>query len=243
MATNFNTFNLDLFKIGKTQQTGATQGTGKVNEKNPKDIDIAGAAGWNNFAENAIGDTFTRTTQNNETTGVEGTAKGEKVAQDKKANAQKDSKMTKPAMGMNKNQNASNANKFGSASGFGMLSLNNNEDKTDKTESNSGFGSLSLDSTPSNTNAQNEELQELAEALDCEANEDIVKEKLEGMDAKDLAKLDGEMLDIAEDLGLIEAKDIEKKTGVTEKELTSDKTKKTNDRKIKFGTMTSGDMV
>ena len=237
MATDYS-FNFDFFKIGQAQQAGSARATGNTNEKKSHDIDIAGAAGWNNLADMSIGDSFTRTTQPNENNVVDGVEKNDKVMQGKQSNP------VKPlgVAGLNNKQNALSTDKFGGSLGFGMLSTNN-EDKADKIEdSGSKFGSLSSLGAQGST-SENEDLQKLAEALDCEANEDVVKEKLENMDAKELAKLDGQLLDIAEDLGLIDEKIVEKKTGVSEKELASNKTKKTDNSKIKFGTMTSGDMV
>ena len=79
MATDYS-FNFDFFKIGQAQQAGSARATGNTNEKKSHDIDIAGAAGWNNLADMSIGDSFTRTTQPNENNVVDGVEKNDKVA-------------------------------------------------------------------------------------------------------------------------------------------------------------------
>ena len=240
MTTNLNAFNYDLFKIGKTEQSTNTKTSQKVGEKESKNIDIAGAAGWNNFQEPSMIDSFTRTTQTQDEKSVATTANSNPT-QTKTTNPQKGMVFGTLGAEASQTQSVSNTNKFGTASGFGMLSLNSNS-KTDETNTNESFNA-NFNTEEQSSTSQNEELEELANALDCEAKEDVVKDKLKQMSTKDLIKLDSKMLDIAKDLGLFTEKDVAQKTGVTERELTSYNTTKSDDKKIKFGTMTSGDMV
>ena len=193
----------------------------------------------NTFAEDSIGDSFTRTTKTTE-----------------KAQANNETKTTQPLNATGKNSTTTFgsttnfATKAGStANSFGMLSskANNidNENKNEtKTEKN-GFGSLSVSGGGSQYTVNNDnEIKELAEELGCDATEDAVKNELQGMSAQELVKLDGSLLDMAEDLNLISMKDVEEKTGVKEKDLASkNNNNKEGAKKIKFGTMTSGDMV
>ena len=238
MATNLNAFNFDLFKIGQTQQTGSTTSVEKTS-KSSKDIDIAAAAGWNNFKEDFSGDTFVRTSnkESNEAKDVAGVDKANKATQTNPAAKAKNAKVA--ANGAQDKVDYTGGAAEGK--GFGMLSTQNQE-KSNKLGF-SGFGSLSMGDTPQYTSSNESEIQELANELGCEAKESVVKDKLQEMSAKDLAKLDSKYLDMAEDLDLLSMKDVEQKTGVKEKDLASNNIDKKADKKIKFGTMTSGDMV
>ncbi len=247
MATNLIN---NLFKIGQLQGPNSTSGAGKVDlGSNNKPNSIFNAAGMNGFNEDSIGDSFTRTTNkaeeiNNQTENK--TQNNEQnTAQDKAKNTTNPNnakgKATTGSMGKN------NAPTFGLTQGannnnsFGTLSANKNEENAQDSTEKTGFGSLAINTGAKYTVNNDDEIKELAEALGCEAEEDAVKNELSKMNAKDLAKLDGNLLDIAEDLNLISMKDIEEKTGVSEKQL--ENADKKQDKKIKFGTMTSGDMV
>lgn len=242
MTTNL----INMFKIGQMQGPNGASAAGKVDfGGNNKPNSIFNAAGMNGFAEDSIGDSFTRTTNK-----AQDDNKVENKTQDKannatnpnNANNQKTAGAKAAAgksnisnFGLTQGSNATNSNKFG------MLSATEQEDAAkDSTEKN-GFGSLAVGGGTRYTVDKSSELQELAEELGCEAKEDVVKNQLQKMDAKDLAKLDSNALDIAEDLDLISMKDIEEKTGVSDKDLKN--ADKKQDKKIKFGTMTSGDMV
>lgn len=246
MATNLIN---NLFKIGQLQGPNSTSGASKVDfGSNNKPNSIFNAAGMNGFNEDAVGDSFTRTTNKTEETNNQTENKTQNkeqnTAQDKAKNATNpnNAKGKAEAGSMGKN----NAPTFGLTQGannnsFGALSANKNEENTQDATEKTGFGSLAINTGTKYTVNNDDEIKELAEALGCEAEEDAVKNELSKMNAKDLAKLDGNLLDTAEELNLISMKDIEEKTGVSEKQL-ADADKK-QDKKIKFGTMTSGDMV
>lgn len=249
MDANLNLMN--LFKIGQTQGANGAGATGKVDFGGAnKPNSIFNAAGMNGFAEDSIGDSFTRTTNKNE----DAKAQTDNKAQEKTNNANNANNATNPNNAKNAKAvagrpsagGASNVSNFGLTKGdgankFGMLSGANKEDDAQKATEQTGFGSLAGFKGTNYTVDKSSELQELADELGCEAQEDVVKNKLQKMDAKDLAKLDSSMLDVAEDLNLISRNDIEEKTGVTDKDLKN--ADKKQDKKIKFGTMTSGDMV
>ena len=178
MPTNFNPL-LNLFKVGHTQNTNATQTPEKIGSQNSKSGSIFNEAGMNTFAEDSIGDSFTRTTKTTE-----------------KAQANNETKTTQPLNATGKNSTTTFgsttnfATKAGStANSFGMLSskANNidNENKNEtKTEKN-GFGSLSVSGGGSQYTVNNDnEIKELAEELGCDATEDAVKNELQGMSAK-----------------------------------------------------------
>jgi len=132
-------------------------------------------------------------------------------------------------------------NAFGEEGGYGdtvsfSTKKNDNEDKqttpTFAGKMSTGFSTANNDS----------ELQELAEKLGVEANENTVKNKLSSMNPEQLVKLDGDALDTASDLGLISMGEIEKKLGGANDDKNQDgKDKEQN--KIKFGTFTSGSEV
>lgn len=235
MATNFNPL-LNLFRIEQTQGTAQTQSAGKIGSENNKPNSIFNAAGVNAFAEDSV-DSFTRTTKNEQTQTDNKTTNTK--ATSPIGNAKKGDAISFGAG--DKNQ----TNKTESNRGFGSLSGQNNVDNKENDNKNgkTGFGSLSFGGGTQYTVNNDNEIKELAEELGCEATEDAVKKELQGMSAQDLVKLDGNLLDMAEDLDLISMKDVEEKTGVNEKDLASKNKDKDGARKIKFGTMTSGDMV
>lgn len=234
MATDFNPL-LNLFRIEQTQGTTQTQSAGKVGFDNNKPNSIFNAAGMNGLEESSIGDFFERRTQNPQA----------------QADTKTIDKTTSP-IGKAQKGNALNINsdktaetKANPTKAFGSLSSSNNvEDKKDDKEEkskNTGFGSLAMGYTGSSTFNNNSEIRELAEELDCEATESAVKEKIQGMAADELVKLDGNLLEMAKDLNFISMRDIEDKTGVNDNDI--DAQNKKASKKIKFGTMTSGDMV
>ncbi len=246
MATNL----INMFKIGQMQGPNGASSAGKVDfGGNNKPNSIFNAAGMNGLAEDSIGDSFTRTTnKTQENTQVENKSqdktqeKANNATNPNNANNQKTAGAKAAAgksnisnFGLTQGSNASDSNKFG------MLSSTEQGDAAKDATEKTGFGSLSVGGGTKYTVDKSSELQELAEELGCEAKEDVVKNQLQKMDAKDLAKLDSNALDIAEDLDLISMKDIEEKTGVSDKDLKN--ADKKQDKKIKFGTMTSGDMV
>lgn len=242
MATNL----INMFKIGQMQGPNGASAAGKVDfGGNNKPNSIFNAAGMNGFAEDSIGDSFTRTTNK-----AQDDNKVENKTQDKANNATNPNNANnQKTAGAKAAAGKSNISNFGLTQGsneansnkFGMLSATEKEDAAKESTEKNGFGSLAVGGGTRYTVDKSSELQELAEELGCEAKEDVVKNQLQKMDAKDLAKLDSNALDIAEDLNLISMKDIEEKTGVSDKDLKN--ADKKQDKKIKFGTMTSGDMV
>ena len=247
MATDFNPL-LNLFRIESTKGTTQTQSAEKVgsdNNKikaaekvgsgNNKEKSIFNAAGMSGLEEGAIGDSFERRTQTPQ-------AQADTRTTDKTT-----SPIGKAQKGnaLNINSDQATATKSNPTKGFGSLSSSNNvEDKKDDKEEkskNTGFGSLAMGYTGSSTFNNNSEIKELAEELDCEATESAVKEKIQGMSADELVKLDSKFLEMAKDLNFISMRDIEDKTGVTAKDIEAQNKKAS--KKIKFGTMTSGDMV
>lgn len=159
-------------------------------------------------------------------------------------------------------------NAFGEEGGYGdtvsfSTKKNDNEDKQTSNTSFAGKYSGGF-----NTANNDSELKELADELGCEANENTVKNKLKSMNPEELAKLNGDALDTAQDLGLISKSDIDKKLGTDGKDKPAVKEQKdgTNanmqnpfekgekdnkisanddkdDKKLKFGTFSSGSEV
>ncbi len=139
------------------------------------------------------------------------------------------------------NSGFSGINAFGEEGGYGdTVSFSTKADKTQDSQSTGGFtGKLSAGAKFANNDS---EIQELAEALGCEADEDTIKNKLSSMNPEELAKLEGDALDSASDLGLISMGEIEKKLGADDQ---NDKNEQdnTDDKKLKFGTFSSGNEV
>lgn len=236
MATNFTPL-LQIFKIGQTQAPTSTQAIGKQAAGNNKQNSIF----MNSFAEDSIGDSFTRTTKANEENTTNNTTSKPNSTQPTTNTAKT------PTLSFGSMAGMANNTK-GTSNSFGVLSSNTNgvgnENQANDKFTSSGFGSLSIGGNSAQyTVNYDDEIKELAEELGCEATEEAVKKELQGMSAKELVKLDGKLLDMAEDIGLLTAKDVEEKTGVSEKKLADANKNKDEDRKIKFGTMTSGDMV
>lgn len=238
MATNF----INMFKIGQLQSPTGTSSTSKVDYGNSsKPNSIFNAAGMNSLAEDSIGDSFTRTTNKTDEVNNPVENKGKEQSNNAKniPGATVANGATTPTFGLNSGLNSTNNN---GENKFGMLSSIKNEDiDKDNSKTSMGFGSLAVGNATKYTTDNSSELQELADKLGCEAEEDTIKNELQKMDAKELAKLDSDLLDIAEDLDLISRQDIEEKTGVSDSDLKN--SEKKDDKKIKFGTMTSGDMV
>ena len=222
MPTDFNPL-LNLFRIEPTRGTTQTQSAEKVSSDNNKENSIFNAAGMSGLEEGAIGDSFERRTPTPQ-------AQADTRTTDKTT-----SPIGKAQKGnaLNINSDQATATKSNPTKGFGSLSSSNNV-KT-------GFGSLAMGYTGSSTFNNNSEIRELAEELDCEATESAVKEKIQGMAADELVKLDGNLLEMAKDLNFLSMRDIEDKTGVNDNDI--DAQNKKDSKKIKFGTMTSGDMV
>lgn len=88
------------------------------------------------------------------------------------------------------------------------------------------------------------EIQQIAEALGCKADEDTVKSKLQSMKPEDLVKLDGDVLDMAADIGLVSMGDIEKQLGAGKSNDSGADSKEQQQKKmLAFGSFTSGSEV
>ena len=242
MATDLNLMN--YFKIGQLGSTNAANGVNKVDAGNANASKPNSIFGNNAFAQDEIGDSFTSTTKNKGNEKTQETT--DKVSSAQKATATSPMGSAKAANVSNYGIDETSKGTKSQAASFGMLAQNTDKiDNDNKQQTNSlmGFGMFSRGNAPQYNLDNTQELQELAEALDCEATEDAIKEKMNGMSAKELASIDGSALDIAEDLGIFTMEDVEKKTNVKEKDLVSMNKDQKKPKGIKFGTMTSGDMV
>ena len=141
------------------------------------------------------------------------------------------------------NSGFSGVNAFGEEGGYGdTVSFSTKTDKTAEgdTSSTGGFtGKLSAGAKFANNDS---EIQELAEALGCEADEDTIKNKLSSMNPEELVKLEDDTLDTASDLGLISMGEIEKKLGA-DNQNNNNEQDNADEKKLKFGTFTSGSEV
>lgn len=133
-------------------------------------------------------------------------------------------------------------NAFGEEGGYGdTVSFSTKKTDNADNQSTAGFtGKMSSGLSFANNDS---EIQELAEALGCDADEDKVKSKLTSMTPEQLVKLDGDTLDTASDLGLISMNEIEKKLGAEKENDNLDEKDKAQDKKLQFGTFTSGSEV
>lgn len=162
-------------------------------------------------------------------------------ANNDKNNLQKTDIFTAEKNGMQGNKNEpkalaggdsgfSGTNAFGD-SGFGdTVSFTTKTQSTPDVGTPKATGAMKMGSGMSFANNDNQ-LKELAESLGVDVNEDAVKQKLSDMSPEQLVKLDGDMLDIAADMGLISMSEIEKKIeakngGETKKEDQEDPFKK-----------------
>lgn len=129
-------------------------------------------------------------------------------------------------------------NLFGD-SGFGDTVSFSTKNNDKQSTSSAGFTGKTNTSVSFANN--DSELKEIAETLGCEADEDTIKNKLQSMSPEELVKLDGDTLDTAADLGLINMSDVEKKIGSEGNN--NEKKDDDQNKKLEFGTFTSGSEV
>lgn len=130
--------------------------------------------------------------------------------------------------------NPNERNAFGDNSGIGdTYSFTTKNSSQTENEHNTMSGKQF---SGSNFAQVNNELQEIAEALGCEADESTIKNKLASMGPEQLIKLKGDILDKAEDNKLISMKEIERKFDTKSDNNTEQDEQKKN--KLELGSFT-----
>ena len=147
---------------------------------------------------------------NNEAQAKDGDKKAEGVDAKKKANqANQQQKAGMNAAGQNNNAQRT----AGAGASYGAAKALDDADESDETKKASA--KKDTDEVSASADEKDSQLQELKEAvgLDNDATESDVKNKLQSMSPEEIAKLGDDMLQKAEELGLISEEELKKKTG------------------------------
>ena len=210
---------------GATGTTGASKSElgqmladGKISQKIDS-IDteqIKGPKGTDAYGEESYGgDTFVRTTQstnsNAQTVDGKDGAANKNAATNPITNAQNANKPNQANNTMNPNaKNNTTGATFMAGKGIGGVGTTENTNGTDNANKANNANDANADGS---AKAEDEGLQEIREALglDENATEDEVKEKLQSMPAEEMIKLGDDVLQKAEELGLISEEELKKK--------------------------------